>query len=47
MRMLCKNYEDAERLSRLFEESHIETAREGKKCWLVVDKVRRKKKVMV
>ena len=41
MRLECKNYEDAERLSRLFGESHIESR--GSKCYLVVDKARRRK----
>ena len=40
MRIQCKTYEDAERLSRLYGESHIEYR--GNKCYLVVDKVRRR-----
>lgn len=44
MRIKCKTYEDAERLSRLFQESHIEQV--GRSCYLVVDKVRRRKRAI-
>ena len=43
MRIKCKSYEAAEKLSNLFGESHIE--REGKHTYLVVDKARRKREV--
>ena len=39
MRIHCDNYEDADRLSRLYGETHIERAKHG--CWLVVDRVRK------
>jgi hypothetical protein len=40
MRMECKSYEAAERLSNLYGECHIE--RKGHKVYLVVDEVRRR-----
>lgn len=44
MRIECKSYEAALRLSNLFDECHIEQA--GNHTYLVVDKVRRRKKAV-
>lgn len=41
MRIKCKSYKAAEKLSHLFNESHIE--RRGDKCFLVVDKLKARK----
>ena len=41
MRIRVRSIGDAERLSRLFEEAHIE--HKGRYTWLVVDKVKGKK----
>lgn len=43
MRIKVHNMKDAERLSNLFEESHVE--KEGKHVYLVVDKIKRKVRV--
>jgi hypothetical protein len=40
MRIRCNSYKDAERLSNLYDECHIE--RERNCCYLVVDKVKRR-----